>query len=119
MPLATHFPPFAEAAFHEGRISSPGYLPFFSNRCVGEAIPDVMPLHPSCQLTVLCGHTHGEGVYQAAPNVEVRVAGAECGKPAITNVLVQGRRVTLEESSGRGSDTPEGIAPGRSSRQDS
>jgi len=44
---------------------------------------------PDKKLTVLCGHTHGEGVYQEG-NLKVITSGAEYGAPAITDVFKVG-----------------------------
>jgi 3',5'-cyclic-AMP phosphodiesterase len=57
----THVPPFREAAWHEGQASADDWLPHFSCRAVGDVLVRVMTAHPGCALTVLCGHTHGEG----------------------------------------------------------
>jgi 3',5'-cyclic-AMP phosphodiesterase len=79
----THVPPFREAAWHEGQASADDWLPHFSCRAVGDVLVRVMTAHPGCALTVLCGHTHGEGEVRVLKNVLVRTAGAEYGKPGI------------------------------------
>ena len=86
----THVPPFAEAAFWQGGPTAPDHLPFFSNRCVGEVLLNVMDHHLDCRLTVLCGHTHEDGVFNPTPNIEVRSAQAEYGQPRIADILVVG-----------------------------
>lgn len=85
--LVTHVPPFVDAAFHNGRVSDPDYLPFFSNRCVGDVLREVMARHPKSQLTVLCGHTHGAGVYEAADNLVVYTASADYGRASVAGIL--------------------------------
>ena len=82
----THVPPFPEAAWHEGRMSEPEFLPHFSNPTLGTMLRAACARWPDKQLTVLCGHTHGEGVYQEG-NLKVITGGAEYGAPAITDVL--------------------------------
>ena len=42
---------------------------------------DTAEKNPDCQFTVLCGHSHGEGVAEMAPNLVVRTQGAEYGQP--------------------------------------
>lgn len=59
--VATHVPPFREAAWHEGRPSDDDYLPFFSCKAMGDVLLEVAHSRPDCQILVLCGHTHGGG----------------------------------------------------------
>ena len=75
--VATHVPPFPEAALYQGHPASPDGLPFFASPSIGEILLKEARDYPSCQLTILCGHTHEAALYRPAPNLEVRVAGAE------------------------------------------
>jgi len=59
--VATHIPPFREAAWYQGRPCADDHLPFFSCKVVGDILVDVAHSHPKCQILVLCGHTHGGG----------------------------------------------------------
>jgi predicted phosphodiesterase len=83
----THVPPFAGASSYRGRPSTPDLLPFYSSRCIGDAILAAMADHPSCQATVLAGHTHGRARYEAAPNVHARVPDAVYGRPRIAELF--------------------------------
>ena len=83
----THVPPFHEATWHEGEISGDDYLPFFSCDAVGKVLLAMMQDNPSSRLTVLCGHTHGEGICEILPNLCVRTGGAKYGSPAIQTIL--------------------------------
>jgi len=83
----THVPPFREAAWYEGELSSDDYLPFFVCKAVGDILMECMSNHPHRELTVLCGHTHGEGRARVLPNLEVMTGGARYGRPAIQTVL--------------------------------
>lgn len=85
--VATHIPPFKEACWHEGQISNDDWLPFFTCKAVGDVLLDAARRHPARRLEVLCGHTHGEGVAQLAPNLIVRTGAAEYGSPAIAGIL--------------------------------
>ena len=85
--VATHVPPYREAAWHEGKISDDDWLPFFSSRVAGEAISEAAAQFPERRVTVLCGHTHGAGVAQIAPNIAVYTGGAVYGAPAIQRPL--------------------------------
>ncbi|MDE3091859.1 MAG: metallophosphoesterase, partial [Chloroflexota bacterium] len=59
--LRTHVPPFKEACWFEGRISDNDFLPHYTCSAVGDVLIAIMREHSECRLTVLCGHTHGEG----------------------------------------------------------
>ena len=88
--VATHVPPFPQAALYQGRPASPDGLTFFASPSVGDVLLKVARNYPLCRLTVLCGHTHEAASYRPIPNLEVRVAGAEYGSPEIAGVLVVG-----------------------------
>ena len=81
--LLTHVPPFREAAWHQGRTSDDDALPHFACSAVGDVLKQIMTERPQCRLTVLCGHTHGAGVAQILPNLDVHTGGAEYGAPAV------------------------------------
>ena len=87
--IATHVPPFAEACWHEGRISAPDWLPYFSCKAVGDVLVEAADAHPDRRLIVLCGHTHSEGVARMRPNLEVRTDGARYGHPAFRMVTFE------------------------------
>ena len=38
-------------------------------------------------MTVLCGHTHGEGQAQILPNLKVLTGGAKYGEPRVQRVF--------------------------------
>ena len=81
--LLTHVPPFRGSCWHEGRISDDDYLPHFTCKAVGDVLQQVMEARPDKDLTVLCGHTHGEGFLEVLPNLRVRTGGAVYGKPML------------------------------------
>jgi len=81
--LLTHVPPFAEACWHEGRISNPDYLPHFASQAMGETILEVLSRYPGRELTVLCGHTHSPGVAEVRLGLTVHTGGAVYGRPEI------------------------------------
>ena len=85
--VATHVPPFKEACWHEGQISNDDWLPFFTCKAVGDVLLEAARRHPARRLEVLCGHTHGEGVAQLAPNLIVRTGAADYGSPTIAGIL--------------------------------
>jgi hypothetical protein len=83
----THAPPFREACWYAGRISDDEYLPHFTCRAVGDALLEVMGSCPTARLTVLCGHTHGEGGARPAPNIIARTGGAQYGRPSLQDLI--------------------------------
>lgn len=84
----SHVPPFREACVYDGKISDDNWMPHFSCKAAGDALREVMAAHPACNLTVLCGHTHGGGRAQIEPNVRSRTGAADYGRPEIQEPLV-------------------------------
>jgi predicted phosphohydrolase len=81
--FATHFPPFEGATWHAGKQSDNDWLPWFSCAAMGEMLDTVAAAHPHNRILVLCGHTHGEGVYYRAPNLRVLTGKARYGVPQV------------------------------------
>lgn len=88
--VVTHVPPFPDACWHEGQRSDDGWLPWFTCVAAGEALRAAAAAHPDRELLVVCGHTHGAGAVQIAPNLRVLTGGAEYGRPAPQAPLVLG-----------------------------
>ena len=86
--VATHVPPFRDACWHEAAVSTDDWLPFFSCAAVGDALLEAAGRHPNVRFTVLCGHTHGRGEVQIAPNMLVLTGGAEYGNPVVQDLLI-------------------------------
>ncbi len=89
--LLTHVPPWREACWYEGQLSDDQWAPHFTCQAMGQAILECMAAHPRQRLTVLCGHTHGQGQAQIAPNVKALTGGAEYGAPVIQRIFELGR----------------------------
>ncbi|MFI5377980.1 MAG: metallophosphoesterase family protein [Tepidisphaerales bacterium] len=85
--LATHVPPFREACWHEGHVSGEDWLPFMCCQAAGEVLCRIMGEHPDRRLTVLCGHTHGQGEAMILPNLKVLTGGAAYRSPAVQRVI--------------------------------
>ena len=85
--VATHIPPFREAAWYQGRPSADEYLPFFSCKAVGDVLLEAAQAHLGCQILVLCGHTHGGGELQVTENLRALTGPAEYGHPKIERVF--------------------------------
>lgn len=82
-----HVPPFREACRHEGRISDDNWAPHFTCLAAGRVLTEFMQQHPDRHMTVLCGHTHGEGQTQILENLEALTASAQYGNPRVQQVF--------------------------------
>lgn len=85
--VATHVPPFAEAARFAGNITTPQFLPWVTCKAVGDVVLEAADRHPKRRISVLCGHMHHFAHEQIRPNLEVRTGAATYGKPAIAAIL--------------------------------
>ncbi len=83
----THVPPFAESCVHEGQPLDTDWLPHFSSKAVGDALITVMRDYPAKNVTVLCGHTHGQSHVQVLSNLQVFTGGAEYSRPEVQQVF--------------------------------
>ena len=81
--IATHAPPFAQAATYNGKRCGPGHLPHYVNMSAGGAIAGIAKFHPKNKVTVLCGHTHSRICVDVAPNIRVRAGQAQPGSCAV------------------------------------
>ena len=78
-----HIPPFPESTFHKGKQSNKYFLPFYTSKAMGDMLKSLMNYYVDKKLVVLCGHTHGEGVYDAEHNLRVYSGEAEYFFPAL------------------------------------
>lgn len=87
--VATHVPPFPDACWHKGKRSESDWQPWYTCIGVGKVLADFAVEHPETNVTVLCGHTHGKGVYQHLPNLIVKTGGWEVGVQDYGNPIIQ------------------------------
>jgi len=85
--VATHVPPFAEAAWHEGKPSDADWLPFFSCAAVGAVLRRHAEANPTRRIDVYCGHTHSPGLVRVRDNLIVHTGGAAYGTPAVAGMV--------------------------------
>ncbi len=85
--VATHVPPFREACWHKGHMCHPEFLPWLACSAVGDVLVAAAEEHTDCRLTVLCGHTHGQGSVEVRDNLVVHTGGAVYGAPAVSRVF--------------------------------
>lgn len=85
--ILTHVPPFKEACFYQGKISTDDWLPFFGSKATGDVLLEIAQKNPGIAFLVLCGHTHGKACYSPLNNLTVKAGGAEYYKPKIQEVI--------------------------------
>jgi len=85
--IATHVPPFAQAALYQEKPSGPEFAPHFVNVAMGDVLLDLAQRHQDKNLTILSGHTHHAARFSPLANLNVKVAESRYGHPAITEVL--------------------------------
>lgn len=85
--IATHVPPFREAAVYAGKISDDDWMPHFSSKLMGDAILKVAQDNPEVEFVVLCGHSHGQATISPAKNVTCHTGFAEYRQTNIANVF--------------------------------
>lgn len=83
----THIPPFAEAAWHEGRTADARWAPFFSSKATGDALLRFVEEFSEFTLHVLCGHSHGCGHCSPHERLQVWTGSARYGAPEIAGWL--------------------------------
>lgn len=89
--FATHVPPFPQNGFAhiEGRTEEEDreWLPWYTNKAMGDMLLRVAEEHPDNEFLVLCGHAHEEHDHEILPNLRARTGMAEYGTPALAGVL--------------------------------
>ncbi len=85
--FATHYPPFKGACWHEGKMSGPVWIPWFTSKLMGDMLMEIAKGHPRRKILVLCGHTHSSGLYQPRANLHVVTGQAVYGAPDISGIL--------------------------------
>ena len=86
--VGTHVPPFREAAVHMGKESDPDWMPHFSSKRMGDALRRLALENPTKQITVLCGHTHGEGLCHPESNLMCYTGKADYYHPRVANSFI-------------------------------
>ena len=85
--VAIHMPPFIEGCWYKGKICGREWLPHLTCKSAGEVLLEMMKSRPDKQMTVYCGHTHGEGDAQILPNLRVITGGAEYRAPKLQRLI--------------------------------
>jgi predicted phosphohydrolase len=82
--VATHYPPFPNACWYKGKISDGHWLPWFTNVSMGQMLAGVAEDNPDVEFVVICGHSHGEGIYKHSHNLIVFTGKANYGEILIS-----------------------------------
>lgn len=106
--VATHVPPFAEAAFHQGKGANRTWAPYFASKATGDTLLQLAADFPHVSFTTLCGHSHGDGVYTPASNLTVFTGRAQYGRPELAGVLrlAPGNQVSVTQFPSSENNTP-------------
>jgi len=86
--ILTHVPPFVEACWYEGKTADEHWSPFFVCGQMGVVLRKFAEMRPRCQVVVLCGHTHHQGVTQPLENLIVHTGQSVIGHPSIVGTLI-------------------------------
>ena len=93
--VLTHVPPFREACWYHVGLSDDNWLPGFSCKAMGDLLRETAEANPECAITVLCGHTHGNGVADILPNLRVYTGEASYGRVDFKVVEVDESNMTV------------------------
>lgn len=85
--VCMHVPPFRESHIYRGYVGDSNAQPWFTSREMGEMLTEEACNHPNVHFTVLAGHTHGKFDGKIAHNLEVHVAEATYGSPALASLI--------------------------------
>ena len=85
--VATHVPPFRESTWYSDRYGDKDWMPDFCCGAMGEMLNAYALEYPERQLTVFCGHSHGEGAYEPLPNLKVFTGAATYGQPRVAGLI--------------------------------
>ena len=70
-----------------GKTTDDNWAPFFVCGQVGAVLEEFSAMRPDLHLTVLCGHTHHDGVAKLSANLTVHTGAAEYGQPDLEGLL--------------------------------
>jgi 3',5'-cyclic-AMP phosphodiesterase len=85
--VATHVAPYDRAAWYEGKMSEPAFLPWFSDYATGQVLDEFIEANPNTNVVVLCGHCHSPGVYERVKNCTVYTGKAKYGAPDVAGKI--------------------------------
>jgi predicted phosphodiesterase len=105
--VATHVPPYPEAAWHEGHHSDRDWQPWFTSASIGAVLDKYAENHPNKKFVVLTGHTHSPGIYERRDNLVVYTGGARYYHPDLAGTIdVLNGKIVCCNSSGKKVERP-------------
>ncbi|NND99675.1 MAG: metallophosphoesterase [Pirellulaceae bacterium] len=107
--VATHLPPFCESCWYQGETTDENWAPFFVCGQVGDVLLRFAASHKDRNYTVLCGHTHHDGIATMAENLIVYTGAAQYGRPDVEaeiGVSQQSLELSLSRPPGSMMDAP-------------
>ncbi|MEM1071032.1 MAG: metallophosphoesterase [Planctomycetota bacterium] len=85
--VATHIPPFCESCWYEGKTTDANWAPFFVCGQVGKLLIEHANRRADQSFTVLCGHTHHDGIARISDNLVVYTGASTYGQPSIEAMI--------------------------------
>ena len=85
--VAVHVPPWKEASWHQGRMSAPDWLPWFTHVEMGKVIEEVSKDFPDVKFDVFCGHSHSGGIVDVSETITCTTGAARYGDPQLAGVI--------------------------------
>ena len=85
--VATHVPPFREAAWYQGRPSSDDFLPFFACKAVGDVLLEAARSHPNARFSSSAATPTTAANFQVLENLRVVTGPAEYGRPELQRII--------------------------------
>lgn len=85
--VATHVSPFRENSVYNGQVSDDNWMPHFSSKRMGDVLLEAAKNNPDKNITVLCGHSHGEADNMILPNLRCLTGKARYRHPKINKVF--------------------------------
>jgi len=79
--VATHVPPFTQAAWWNGKHCNYDFQPHYCNVSLGNTLWGMSTAFPESTMSVLSGHTHSEISLSLRTNLSVHTAGSTPGNP--------------------------------------
>jgi len=83
--MISHFPLLPENNLSKWLVDF--WKPYNSSKTMFETLKAIMKDYPNKKLTLYCGHSHKESNTEIAPNIVMRVGGAELGNPIIQELI--------------------------------
>lgn len=75
--ILTHVAPFMENSIYKDKMSDGDWMPYFSNKSLGDYLISLAQKNQDKNFVVLCGHSHGQATNQVLPNLVCHTTSAE------------------------------------------